>query len=293
MASAERVMIRHPGARLLDCPERLLPVMRETALLAAESLQAEYGGIAQPLPDGKSLAMTFVSPPSRAAAVESADFESPSGEADSLSGYALHVGETVVIQDLTVEIRFADVGLNDMGVISAVVVPLRLRDEKLGTLGVYSVSRREFSSDEIQSLTATGKTLASLIARLGGHEKASESASNESEKAAPMPSTSLTADEQRAYARHEYGYTQMISPIIGGMMPERDSFFYVECKDISQSGISFYVRNMPVFQDLVVRLGMAGSVTYFTARVMRSLPVVRDGQKMCLTGCRFTGRIEL
>ena len=289
MATVEQTPAKHANDKLWETPERLLPLMREVTLMAAESLGADFGGVCQPLPDGSMLRSTYTAPPSRTAADLPAQFDVPVTPTDSLAGYTMQSRQVVVIQDLTVEIRFSDVILHDLGVVSAIVVPVLLDDHLLGTVGVYCRQRREFSAAETHMLASAGPQLASLITRLTGEGQGSEMP----EAAATLPVNSISVDEQRASPRHRFGYTQMIAPMLGGAAPNRDSFFHVECKDISQSGISFYLRDMPDFSRLVVRLGKQGAVSHLTARVVRAVPVEHEGQKMCLVGCRFTGRIRL
>jgi len=99
--------------------------------------------------------------------------------------------------------------------------------------------------------------------------------------------------DMRSSPRRAYHYRQKIAPIYGGCIPARKDFFEVECRDISAGGIAFYLPRQPDFDSLVVSLGRAPKESYFTARVVRTEPVERSGQRMRLVGCCFTGRIQI
>ena len=45
--------------------------------------------------------------------------------------------------------------------------------------------------------------------------------------------------ETRTSQRRAYQYRQMIAPTVGGVIPAKDNFFPIECKDISAGGVSF------------------------------------------------------
>ena len=108
-----------------------------------------------------------------------------------------------------------------------------------------------------------------------------------------QPIGARAALEQRVTLRRAYRYQQRIAPVIDGVMPKPDQFFEVQCNDISAGGISFFLDSAPDFDSLVVALGKAPAMSYFTARVARVAGVDHDGPKVYLVGCRFTGRTRL
>ncbi|MGQ9575755.1 MAG: GAF domain-containing protein [Thermoguttaceae bacterium] len=101
------------------------------------------------------------------------------------------------------------------------------------------------------------------------------------------------ARELRSSPRRAFKYYQMIAPMFGGVLPKRKKFFEVECEDISAGGIAFYMNRPPDFDTLVVALGRPPAESYLTARVVRVAKKERDGQRLYLVGCRFTGRVNL
>jgi PAS domain S-box-containing protein len=96
--------------------------------------------------------------------------------------------------------------------------------------------------------------------------------------------------EKRGSVRRQYPYRQWIAPVVDGRIPSRREFFEVRCKDISGSGIAFFLNFLPEFEDLVVGLGRLPALNYFTARVMRVARVEQEGRTSYLVGCRFVAR---
>jgi hypothetical protein len=109
----------------------------------------------------------------------------------------------------------------------------------------------------------------------------------------PLGGKESPAIEQRGSQRRSFQYRQMIAPMLTDVMPTRDDFYAVDCKDISASGFAFLVDRKPDFEKLVVALGRAPSITYFIARVARVAGVQDNGRKMYLVGCRFTERTSM
>ena len=93
--------------------------------------------------------------------------------------------------------------------------------------------------------------------------------------------------EMRASPRRFFQYRQMIAPVLGNDMPSRGDFFEVECCDISASGLSFYLDQVPKFEKLIIALGKPPAATHFAAEVVRYVEKVRQGQRQYLVGCRF------
>ena len=71
--------------------------------------------------------------------------------------------------------------------------------------------------------------------------------------------------------------------------PEKSDFFYVQCKDISAGGVSFYLKQPPDYRNIVIALGHAPQLSYFTARVIRVMEETRGLGSVCVVGCQFTG----
>lgn len=104
------------------------------------------------------------------------------------------------------------------------------------------------------------------------------------------PATGGFGIDKRRSVRREYPYRQWIAPLIDGRIPSRREFFEVRCKDISGSGIAFFLNFLPEFENLVVGLGRLPALNYFTARVMRVARVEEEGRVSYLVGCRFLAK---
>ncbi len=99
--------------------------------------------------------------------------------------------------------------------------------------------------------------------------------------------------ELRSSPRRPFAYRQRLAPMYDGIKPAKRLFFEVECKDISASGIAFYMNRLPDFDTVVIALGKPPNETYLTARVMRVARTEEQGRIRYLVGCRFLGRISL
>jgi PAS domain S-box-containing protein len=98
--------------------------------------------------------------------------------------------------------------------------------------------------------------------------------------------------ERRASPRRAYPFVQRIAPWSGDAPPSPNQFFRVQCKDIAEGGIAFFMGRLPDFENLVIGLGHPPKLTYITARVVRVAGVEHNGKHQYLVGCRFTGRLR-
>jgi hypothetical protein len=98
--------------------------------------------------------------------------------------------------------------------------------------------------------------------------------------------------ELRSSPRKQFQYAQRIAPMHGGLLPAKDEYFNVECNDISQGGISFYLRRPPGCEHFAVALGQKPKVTVLVAKVVYSRAVEHKGAKMILVGCKFVDRLH-
>ncbi len=98
--------------------------------------------------------------------------------------------------------------------------------------------------------------------------------------------------ELRSSPRKQYQYSQRIAPMHGGLLPAKDEYFNVECNDISQGGISFYLRRPPGCEYFAIVLGQKPMVTVLVAKVVYSKAVEHNGTRMILVGCKFIDRLQ-
>lgn len=83
----------------------------------------------------------------------------------SMAAYALTMGVPVITTDLPKDDRFTDLFLRELGVTSAVTIPLVSKENRLGVIGLYAHASRDFSSQEIWFAETVGHMLSASIAR--------------------------------------------------------------------------------------------------------------------------------
>jgi diguanylate cyclase (GGDEF)-like protein len=99
--------------------------------------------------------------------------------------------------------------------------------------------------------------------------------------------------DRRMQPRHSFARVQRIAPYVAGRAPAAEDFHDVQCRDLSSSGISFWMRSPPEFSSLVLALAGGDAVKYLVAEVMRTVPVRHGDKTVYIVGCRFTGRLDL
>jgi len=98
--------------------------------------------------------------------------------------------------------------------------------------------------------------------------------------------------ENRTSARRDFPYMQKVAPMAGEEMPPAGEFFAVRCKDLSGGGIGVVLESPPMFDRLVVALGVAPSVNHVIARVVHTEVFKERGRTRYLVGCQFVDRVE-
>ncbi len=98
-------------------------------------------------------------------------------------------------------------------------------------------------------------------------------------------------DERRATPRYAYQVMQRISPVLGNEFEWKERFRKVVCKDISASGISFYLSSEPYFAQLEIELRGNGTILYVAAEVVGS-HLVAGLEPYHLVRCRFNGMAD-
>ncbi len=93
--------------------------------------------------------------------------------------------------------------------------------------------------------------------------------------------------ERRAGPRHPYECRQLVAPYDGETLPRQSDFFWVDCKNISSRGFSFFLSERPEYREVVVALGGAPFI-FLLARILYF--EVENQHYVC--GCRFQKRIS-
>ena len=207
---------------------------------------------------------------------------SPPSTAESMNAYALAGGSPVVVDDLSSESRFSDAFLAGHGVTSAMVVPIVVRDEPVGAVGgvldpgppIRARGRPGGRGDRATAVdeglpcrgSGTGRRRASAEpGRLGGdsirERRAARRGRGFSEGRRNWRRRADFGGNRRRSERLPFQHWQRIAPIYGGVLPTRSQFYKVECCDLSNGGISFYVTSRPRFDQTRGRPGHAAGGT--------------------------------
>jgi len=268
----------------------LLPLFRNVAALLGEVIQADLTGAAELLENGTLVSRSVGAGVEGEQAGQTLAYPSASGSASSLSTYALRAGNVITSAEIAVDGRFNDEFLRDLGVRSAVCVPLRAYDKTIGTLEFYRFKKQPFIPADVQLIEVVSRQLGVLVRQIRDEQAAQVASQSESRK---QGSTSRQGAEARTSPRRKYPYRQMIAPVVRGRSPTREEFFPVWCKDLSGGGFSIYLENPPTFHHLIVALGLPPHVKFCRAEAMHVQPVEVDGRRIYLVGCRFTSRVYL
>lgn len=226
----------------------------------------------------------------RAAATDRSPRPLPGSAGDpsaSLAAHALSAGKTVLSPDLSAETRFTDAGLIQQSIVSAVASPVWLDDQAWGVIVAGTRQGGSLGDDAVAAVHRTAEALGALVSVLGAPDPRSlaASASSAAERAA--------RGEQRSSRRRTYRYRQRIGPIVEGKLPDPADFFEVECRDLSQGGVSLVLDAPPEFDEFVIALGSDVQRAHVRARVVNIRAVGRGAYEGFVIGCRFVERLDI
>ena len=100
-------------------------------------------------------------------------------------------------------------------------------------------------------------------------------------------------EERRRHARFAFHAIQHVAPYIHGEIPPATAFRSVTCHDISCGGLSYYLNQPPIVNDIVLALTIRGEVKYLSAHIVRTIATLTADGLMYLVGCQFVGRLDV
>jgi diguanylate cyclase (GGDEF)-like protein/PAS domain S-box-containing protein len=157
----QQAAVAQIGHEALGFPNPDVLAQRAAELLV-EVLDVEYCSVFELLPNGQTLILQ-AGVGWRSGLVGTACVGIRS---DSLIGYTLDLDEPIVIEDFLVETRFSGPPmLHNHRVVSGVSLIVGDQDAPFGVLGVYSISPRTFSENDISFLQAITNVLSAAFAR--------------------------------------------------------------------------------------------------------------------------------
>lgn len=279
-----------PATPAADSSEQLQgqfsPLLREVALLASESLDAAFCSVGEAASDLHNLRMSVL-PARRSPAAPARVFGI--SRQRTITGYAMQTGNATVSPDLRSDPRFDDRALVDLGVVSALVLPLMHEGAFLGAVGFYRTEARPFPLDQVWFVERLLASLKDFIAALDTSSLGNARKRNTGTLKQDWPS----GQELRASPRHRFNYVQNVAPVIDDVMPGEADFFPVECQDVSSGGMSFTTARSLGASQVVVALGRAPSCTHLLAQVMHVKEVQGANGRAYQYGCRFLERVYL
>jgi diguanylate cyclase (GGDEF)-like protein/PAS domain S-box-containing protein len=162
----QQAAVAQLGRAALGFPNPEVLAQRAAELLV-EVLEVEYCSVFELLPNGQTLILQ-AGVGWRSGLVGTACVGVRS---DSLIGYTLDLDEPVVIEDFLVETRFSGPPmLHNHRVVAGVSLTVGDHDAPFGVLGVYSISHRTFSENDISFVQAITNVLSAAFARHRGDE---------------------------------------------------------------------------------------------------------------------------
>jgi len=139
----------------------------EAVALVAQTLEAEFCKVVEPLPDGNVLLL-------RAGVGWKKGYVGQAtvgAGTDSPAGYTLLSKELVIVEDLRTETRFSGPPLlQEHGVVSGMSVLIEGPGYPYGVLGIYTTRRRTFTQDDVHFLRAASNLLGTAIERKRAEE---------------------------------------------------------------------------------------------------------------------------
>jgi hypothetical protein len=219
-----------------------------------------------------------------------------------MAGAAWTSHSSVVSADVASDHRFLDPTLRQLGVVAALMVPVKVGQQPHQLIGLLRRRDGAFTAEEVALVESIAQPLACRTERwpAGDHVPPTAWPARESEVADPtmqLATTPAIQDtlsqlqaDRRVSPRHDFRRQQWIGPIACGVLPRREDYFAVECVDISTGGFAFYLDRTPSFNSLIVILDMHHPPLYVAARVVH-LRKPSHRPNLFEVGCQFIVRL--
>ncbi len=152
------------GRRAIAAPcWRLLA--HDAAALVAETLDVSHFAVAELSDDKATLALQWTMRDRLSSAVRTLESNSIACASEtSLAAFALAKSQPVISADISGETRFSDAALGELGLASAVAVPLHMESAAYGALILADVAPRAFPPEEVQFIEAITHLVSTTIA---------------------------------------------------------------------------------------------------------------------------------
>ncbi len=149
-------------------------LMQDAVALVGEVLGAGLAGVTEVTDRGRTIVTTVASLDPDGRMAKPVSQRMPLNSVNSMAAFALTMANTVVTANLSAETAYQDLFLRNLGVRSALCVPIHVNGDPLGTLGVYCLESRQFQSDDAGFAESIAHLLAATIARVHAEEELAE-----------------------------------------------------------------------------------------------------------------------
>ena len=207
---AERAMqqsaVAQLGQRALAGTD-LEALFDDATALVRTTLKVDLCAVLELTPDGRELVPLGLAgwPGTRT------DYRVPA-DRESQTGYALLVGEPVIVEDMAKETRFAiSQPVREIGAVSGISVMIHGGEKPVGVLNAFTLQRRAFTQDDVNFLQSVANVLTAAIERMRA-EASVRLAQQEAEAANRAKSEFLSrmSHELRTPLNAILGFTQLL-----------------------------------------------------------------------------------
>jgi PAS domain S-box-containing protein len=158
----QQAMVADLGQRALVAPD-LDTLLNDAVRLVAQALGVEFCEVLELQPNGQTLRRRASIGWTSGSLDDTLILATPRSPA----GYTLLSEESIIVGDLRTEARFTEVPhLHDQGVVSGLSVRIHGPDRPFGVLAGYTVQRRHFTVDDLNSLQAVAHVLGLALERI-------------------------------------------------------------------------------------------------------------------------------
>ncbi len=158
------------GRRTIARPTLAL-LMQDAVALVGEILGTGLAGVTEVADGGRNIVTRVATIGAGGKTANPVSHRMPMNPVGSMAAFALTTAGTVVTADLAAETAYQDMFLRNLGVRSALCVPIHLNREPLGALGVYCPEPRRFGDEEAGFVEVISHLLAATIARVHAEDE--------------------------------------------------------------------------------------------------------------------------
>ncbi len=146
-------------------------LMQDAVALVGEILGTGLAGVTEVTDRGRRIVTTVTSIDAGGRMAKPVSHRAPMTPVNSMAAFALTMANTVVTANLPSETAYQDMFLRNLGVRSALCVPIHAGREPLGALGVYCREPRHFEADDRGFAESISHLLAATIARVQAEDE--------------------------------------------------------------------------------------------------------------------------